>query len=682
MNQARTLTSFAISAAMLLSSCGQGGGGGNSSSGNSGSGGPPFYQVPPPESLSIADVEKIVAQGVYEAQAELQPMTIAVTDRLGNVLTVFVMNGAPSGVSTPSSEAGAKDPSKNFDLEGIQGAQGSPGPIPATIAAIAKALTGAYLSSGGNAFSSRTASEIIQQNFPPEPAGKGQPSGPLFGVQFTYLPCSDLARRYPADGSLGPKRSPLGLAGEAGGFPLYKDGALVGGVGVVADGNYGVDTNFAVIDHDPSEIIALAASTGYTAPSSITADKISLAGTTLRYSDAQTSWFKSNPADAPPYSTLGSVGAPAAVTGYAAAAVIAGTTYGTDLSGIRAATKAEYSDPDTWVLTNASGANRFPPIGGTDGAEVTMPLSANEVKTLLVQAFDIMTKARAQIRQPLGSRAQVTIAVTDTRGEILGVVRSPDAPIFGIDTAIQKARSVSFISSAYAASDLTNNNDPGSNPNGSGTNLFHPDENQRLDIASFVGSTQKFLSDSSALTGKTAFSARSIGNISRPYFPDGQVGTPNGPFSRPFDEWSVFATGLQSSLITTNVIQHVLFVAGLAKTDTPAQCTYLNSSTPAGTDRLKDGLQIFPGAVPIYRGGVLVGGIGVSGDGVDQDDLISFLGLYNAGAQLGTINEANPTIRSDQIVVHIDGGAVRLLYVQCPDDPFLGGSQQNVCSGK
>ena len=35
---------------------------------------------------------------------------------------------------------------------------------------IAKAITGAYLSSGGNAFSTRTASEIVQQNFPPEPS--------------------------------------------------------------------------------------------------------------------------------------------------------------------------------------------------------------------------------------------------------------------------------------------------------------------------------------------------------------------------------------------------------------------------------------------------------------------------------------------------------------------------------
>jgi uncharacterized protein GlcG (DUF336 family) len=37
-------------------------------------------------------------------------------------------------------------------------------------------------------------------------------------------------------------------------------------------------------------------------------------------------------------------------------------------------------------------------------------------------------------------------------------------------------------------------------------------------------------------------------------------------------------------------------------------------------------MQIFPGSVPLYKNGVLVGGIGVSGDGVDQDDLVSYMG--------------------------------------------------------
>src|SRR3546814_19199565 len=52
---------------------------------------------------------------------------------------------------------------------------------------IAKAVTGAYLSSGGNAFSTRTASQIVQEHFPPAPTTVGLESGPLFGVQFSQL---------------------------------------------------------------------------------------------------------------------------------------------------------------------------------------------------------------------------------------------------------------------------------------------------------------------------------------------------------------------------------------------------------------------------------------------------------------------------------------------------------------
>ena len=57
------------------------------------------------------------------------------------------------------------------------------------LAAIAKAVTGAYLSSEGNAFSSRTASQIVQEHF--NPREDFQPAGPLFGVQFSQLACSD-----------------------------------------------------------------------------------------------------------------------------------------------------------------------------------------------------------------------------------------------------------------------------------------------------------------------------------------------------------------------------------------------------------------------------------------------------------------------------------------------------------
>src|SRR3546814_8498326 len=94
---------------------------------------------------------------------------------------------------------------------------------------------GAYLSSGGNAFSTRTASQIVQEHFPPAPTTAGLESGPLFGVQFSQLPCSDLSARFGAAGAaalIGPKRSPLGLADNPGGLPPYKKGVLVGGIGV------------------------------------------------------------------------------------------------------------------------------------------------------------------------------------------------------------------------------------------------------------------------------------------------------------------------------------------------------------------------------------------------------------------------------------------------------------------
>ena len=85
----------AISAfALLLSSCG-GGGGGNNGGGTAANPtptpGPPtaVYTAPAQESLSVADVQRIIAQAVGEAQARGLPSIIAVTDRVGNVLGVF-----------------------------------------------------------------------------------------------------------------------------------------------------------------------------------------------------------------------------------------------------------------------------------------------------------------------------------------------------------------------------------------------------------------------------------------------------------------------------------------------------------------------------------------------------------------------------------------------------------------
>ena len=270
-----------------------------------------------------------------------------------------------------------------------------------------------------------------------------------------------------------------------------------------------------------------------------------------------------------------------------------------------------------------------------------------------------MSRARAQIRRPLDSPAQVTISLVDTRGRILGIVRSPDAPIFGTDVSLQKARTANFFSGSFAAAEL---------------------QAAQGEVPEYVARVRTFLGDPNALTGTFAFADRSGGNLSRPYFPDGEVGTPNGPLSRPIAQFNPFSTGLQSALVTGEIVDHVLFVAGLAAQDTPKGCSTLPNIAGAGT-RLDNGIQIFPGSVPVYRCNQLVGGIGVSGDGIDQDDMISFLGLHNAGVRAGGIGNAPKDIRADRIVVTVNGRNTRLRYVNCPFAPFLDDPTQNVCEG-
>ena len=192
-----------------------------------------------------------------------------------------------------------------------------------------------------------------------------------------------------------------------------------------------------------------------------------------------------------------------------------------------------------------------------------------------------------------------------------------------------------------------------------------------------------FLGDPNALTGTIAFSLRAIGNISRPYFPDGQLNTPPGPLSVPIERFNIFSTGLQSRLITQDILDHVGFVLGANAVDVPQICTRAPIIPSTGRNRINNGLTLFAGGVPIYRAGRLVGAIASSGDGDDQSDMIAFLGLHNAGIRLGgSIGNADPAIRSDRIEIPTGNTTTRLRYVLCPFNPFIGTNEQNVCQGK
>jgi uncharacterized protein GlcG (DUF336 family) len=93
---------------------------------------------------------------------------------------------------------------------------------------------------------------------------------------------------------------------------------------------------------------------------------------------------------------------------------------------------------------------------------------------------------------------------------------------------------------------------------------------------------------------------------------------------------------------------------------------YLNDTNPLnactqGSDPNnvlnQSGIVFFPGSVPLYRNGVMVGGLGVSGDGVEQDDYVT-----NGGA---AGFEAAAEIRADQVFID----DVRLPYLKFPRDP-------------
>ena len=94
------------------------------------------------------------------------------------------------------------------------------------------------------------------------------------------------------------------------------------------------------------------------------------------------------------------------------------------------------------------------------------------------------------------------------------------------------------------------------------------------------------------LSPGTAVTNRTISFGAQPLFPAGIDSTAPGPF---FD----------------------LFLDDLAR-----PC--FHGFDPASPNR--NGIVFFPGSIPLYRGDRLIGGLGVSGDGVEQDDYVSYLG--------------------------------------------------------
>ncbi|MBL0921060.1 MAG: heme-binding protein [Phycisphaerales bacterium] len=275
-------------------------------------------------------------------------------------------------------------------------------------------------------------------------------------------------------------------------------------------------------------------------------------------------------------------------------------------------------------------------------------LTQGDVSQIISNAHALNDALRAQIRRDRPQRSQVTVAVVDARGELIGCFRTADAPVFGFDVAVQKARTAASMSSPAAAT-LLSNADAGA----------HADYVARM---AAIGLN---------LDGSVAFSDRTGGFLARPFIPDGLPVNTRGPLAAPPpEEYSPFNTGLQTALLTNRLVDFLTEFAAVG--DDGAALAHFDAGLLGGGGvadpslPLRNGLQVFPGSVPLYKNGVLVGGIGVSGDGIEQDDFVAFSGAvgfqqFGSGVQ-----------RADFVFINLNGDLIRLPYVKFPRVPFGG----------
>jgi uncharacterized protein GlcG (DUF336 family) len=259
--------------------------------------------------------------------------------------------------------------------------------------------------------------------------------------------------------------------------------------------------------------------------------------------------------------------------------------------------------PEGWLVS---------PRAAADGR-----LSANEVRQIIERGIAEAQLTRAAIRLPLGERTRMVLSVSDKDGNILGLFRMPDATFFSIDVAVAKGRNVAY----YAdAADLQ-------------------PEDQVPGVAAGV-----------------AFTNRAFRYLSTPFFPTGVDTAPSGPFSMLNDP----NINPRTAENTGPPLPPDAYTSVVAFDSFNPGTNFHEGDDPGANIGNQNGVVFFPGSTPLYKNGVLVGGFGVSGDGVDQDDVVTFGG----GGQF-IPGPGSPIVRSDQVFVR----GVRLPYQKFNRNP-------------
>jgi uncharacterized protein GlcG (DUF336 family) len=216
-------------------------------------------------------------------------------------------------------------------------------------------------------------------------------------------------------------------------------------------------------------------------------------------------------------------------------------------------------------------------------------LAQADVERIIDQGVAEANLVRAAIRLPIGQRTKMVFAVADLDGEILGLYRMPDATVFSIDVAVAKSRNEAY----YAdATDL-----------------------QPIDR---VDDDRNGVPDASVPAG-TSLTARTFRFLAEPRYPAGIDGTLSGAFSilrdpgiNPYNAENL-GPALPASMYTS-VLGFDAFNVSRNFRDPGDGMGVVN----------QNGVVFFPGSTPLYIGNTLVGGLGTSGDGVDQDDVVTW----------------------------------------------------------
>jgi uncharacterized protein GlcG (DUF336 family) len=278
---------------------------------------------------------------------------------------------------------------------------------------------------------------------------------------------------------------------------------------------------------------------------------------------------------------------------------------------VTTAINGSYQVPGWLVLPTNS-----PVAGGPTAAEVTQ---------IVNQGIAQANATRAAIRlDPLtgtaGPRTKMVLSVADKDGNVLGIFRMSDATIFSIDVSVAKARNTAYYADPTALQPEDKVDDDLLRPDllAAVTNIIHNNGLGVPDIYSNINSTVQF-DDSQGL----AFTNRTFRFLAEPRFPAGQDGTVPPVFSVLTDPGINITNGdiLRPGGVMLQIpAKDFTSVSGFNSFHAGR-----NFHDPADIAN-QNGIVFFPGSTPAYRNSILIGGFGVSGDGVDQDDVVTAFG--------------------------------------------------------